>query len=156
MPCRMQPFCGFSTHYTGALHFASSKPPDQDAQKYFKPPIYVLCIKVIMFKHHTNGKPPTMPSPRVTLDRAIPDESAIQTDSSADEPRMRDKTANATCGNDNYSFDDLRGWRRFRILRPGRGMYHDVKRRLPYYWSDIRDAWTYRTVASIIRMYFVK
>ncbi|KAF4544152.1 Hco3- transporter family protein [Lasiodiplodia theobromae] len=34
-------------------------------------------------------------------------------------------------------------------------MYHDVKRRLPYYWSDITDAWTYRTVASTIRMYFV-
>lgn len=35
-------------------------------------------------------------------------------------------------------------------------MYHDVRRRLPYYWSDIRDAFTYRTIASIIRMYFVK
>lgn len=35
-------------------------------------------------------------------------------------------------------------------------MYHDVRRRLPYYWSDIADAFTYRTVASIIRMYFVK
>ena len=35
-------------------------------------------------------------------------------------------------------------------------MYHDVKRRLPYYPSDITDALTYRTVASIIRMYFVK
>lgn len=34
-------------------------------------------------------------------------------------------------------------------------MYHDVKRRLPYYWSDIRDALTYRAFASTIRMYFV-
>lgn len=34
-------------------------------------------------------------------------------------------------------------------------MYHDVKRRLPYYWSDIKDAWTYRTFASTVRMYFV-
>jgi hypothetical protein len=35
-------------------------------------------------------------------------------------------------------------------------MYHDVRRRLPYYWSDIRDALTYRTISSTIRMYFVK
>ena len=48
------------------------------------------------------------------------------------------------------------GWRRFRALHPGRGMYHDVRRRLPYYWSDITDAFTYRTVASTVRMYFVK
>ncbi|KAL4905022.1 hypothetical protein BDW74DRAFT_168148 [Aspergillus multicolor] len=47
------------------------------------------------------------------------------------------------------------GWRSFRALRPGRGMYHDVRRRLPYYWSDITDAFTYRTIASTIRMYFV-
>ncbi|CVK85072.1 related to human band 3 anion transport protein [Fusarium mangiferae] len=54
-----------------------------------------------------------------------------------------------------YSYDARRGWRRWRILHPGRGMYHDVKRRLPYYPSDITDAFTYRTVASTIRMYFV-
>ncbi|KAJ4148291.1 hypothetical protein LMH87_002769 [Akanthomyces muscarius] len=47
------------------------------------------------------------------------------------------------------------GWRRWRLLRPGWGMYHDVKRRMPYYWSDITDAFTYRTIASTIRMYFV-
>ncbi|KAM0664487.1 hypothetical protein ACQRIU_006345 [Beauveria bassiana] len=35
-------------------------------------------------------------------------------------------------------------------------MYHDVKRRIPYYWSDITDAFTYRTIASTVRMYFVK
>ncbi|KAK4075189.1 hypothetical protein Purlil1_12774 [Purpureocillium lilacinum] len=51
-----------------------------------------------------------------------------------------------------YSYNNQRGWRRWRVLRPGRGMYHDVRRRLPYYWSDIRDAWTYRTVASTIRI----
>ncbi|KAK1623792.1 HCO3 transporter family protein [Colletotrichum phormii] len=54
-----------------------------------------------------------------------------------------------------YTYDDQKGWRRWRIFRPGRGIYHDIKRRLPYYWSDIVDAWTYRTVASTIRMYFV-
>ncbi|KAF2090874.1 HCO3 transporter family protein [Saccharata proteae CBS 121410] len=56
---------------------------------------------------------------------------------------------------DGYTFDGEKGWRRYRVLRPFRGMYHDVKRRLPYYPSDITDAWTYRTIASTIRMYFV-
>lgn len=55
-----------------------------------------------------------------------------------------------------YSYENLTGWKSVRVLRIGRGMYHDVRRRLPYYWSDIRDAWTYRTVASVVRMYFVK
>jgi hypothetical protein len=55
-----------------------------------------------------------------------------------------------------YSYENLTGWKSVRVLRIGRGMYHDVKRRFPYYWSDIRDAWTYRTVASIIRIYFIK
>ncbi|OAA75805.1 Bicarbonate transporter, eukaryotic [Akanthomyces lecanii RCEF 1005] len=54
-----------------------------------------------------------------------------------------------------YSYDMESGWRRWRLLRPGWGMYHDVKRRMPYYWSDITDAFTYRTIASTIRMYFV-
>jgi boron transporter len=55
-----------------------------------------------------------------------------------------------------YTFQGAKGWRQYRILMPGRGMYHDVKRRLPYYLSDITDAWTYRTFASTIRMFFVK
>ncbi|PKY05761.1 hypothetical protein P168DRAFT_266477 [Aspergillus campestris IBT 28561] len=54
-----------------------------------------------------------------------------------------------------YTYDGLQGWKSVRILRLGRGMYHDVRRRLPYYRSDITDAFTYRTVASIVRMYFV-
>ncbi|KAI4722441.1 hypothetical protein E4T48_01404 [Aureobasidium sp. EXF-10727] len=54
-----------------------------------------------------------------------------------------------------YGFKNARGWRRWRPLRPGWGMYHDVKRRLPYYYSDITDAFTYRTIASTVRMYFV-
>jgi hypothetical protein len=57
---------------------------------------------------------------------------------------------------ESYTFQGQRGWRQWRLLRPGRGMYHDVKRRLPYYWSDITDAFTYRTFASTVRMYFVK
>lgn len=55
-----------------------------------------------------------------------------------------------------YTYDGLTGWKSLRPLRLFRGMYHDIKRRLPYYPSDITDAFTYRTVASIIRMYFVK
>ncbi|KAI1870476.1 uncharacterized protein JN550_005404 [Neoarthrinium moseri] len=61
----------------------------------------------------------------------------------------REKTAKS------YTYESVIGWRRYRVLRPCRGMYHDVRRRLPYYWSDITDAFTYRTVASTIRMYFV-
>ena len=62
-------------------------------------------------------------------------------------PLRREKT---------YTFSDAHGWKRYKILQPGKGMYHDVRRRLPYYWSDITDALTYRTVASTVRMYFVK
>ncbi|KAK4179174.1 HCO3 transporter family-domain-containing protein [Triangularia setosa] len=36
----------------------------------------------------------------------------------------------------------------------GRGMYLDVKRRLPYYWSDWTDAWDYRVVPATIYMFF--
>ena len=57
---------------------------------------------------------------------------------------------------DPYDFDNARGWRSYRLLRPGRGMYHDIRRRLPYYRSDITDALTYRTFASTVRIYFVK
>lgn len=70
--------------------------------------------------------------------------------SSGDAALTKEKT------NLSYSYDNRQGWRRWRVFHPGRGMYHDVKRRLPYYWSDITDAFTYRVVASTIRMYFVK
>ncbi|KAK4203640.1 HCO3 transporter family-domain-containing protein [Triangularia verruculosa] len=36
----------------------------------------------------------------------------------------------------------------------GRGMYLDVKRRLPYYWSDWTDAWDYRVVPATVYMFF--
>ncbi|KAI0021926.1 HCO3 transporter family-domain-containing protein [Xylariomycetidae sp. FL0641] len=35
-----------------------------------------------------------------------------------------------------------------------RGMWRDIRRRAPYYWSDWRDAWDYRVVPSTIYMYF--
>ena len=62
----------------------------------------------------------------------------------------------ATKKADPYSFDHQPGWRGYRVLRPGWGMYHDVRRRLPYYRSDITDAWTYRTFAATVRIFFVK
>jgi hypothetical protein len=42
-----------------------------------------------------------------------------------------------------------------RLSKPFRGMYHDVRRRLPYYGSDFRDGWAYRVFAGTIRIYFV-
>lgn len=54
-----------------------------------------------------------------------------------------------------YTFDGLKGWKKFRVLA-GRRMLHDKRRRLPYYATDITDAFTYRTVASTIRRYFVE
>ncbi|KAL8913354.1 MAG: hypothetical protein Q9171_001831 [Xanthocarpia ochracea] len=56
---------------------------------------------------------------------------------------------------DRYGYEGLAGWRSYRALRPGRGIYHDIKRRLPYYLTDLTDSFTYRTAASSIRMYFV-
>ncbi|RMJ23626.1 Anion exchange family protein [Aspergillus sp. HF37] len=72
-----------------------------------------------------------------------------QSSSEQPQPLTREKSALS------YSYENLTGWKSVRVLRIGRGMYHDVRRRLPYYWSDIRDAWTYRTVASIVRIYFI-
>ncbi|KAH8821758.1 HCO3 transporter family-domain-containing protein [Xylogone sp. PMI_703] len=43
-----------------------------------------------------------------------------------------------------------RWWR----IRYFRGMVADVKRRLPFYWSDWADAWDYRVVPATVYMYF--
>lgn len=37
-----------------------------------------------------------------------------------------------------------------------RGMWRDVKRRAPYYGSDLWDAWDYRVVPATVYMYFAK
>lgn len=71
-------------------------------------------------------------------------------------PRNGEKRTSPLPTGQTYTFDGVHGWRSYRILRPGRGMYHDVKRRLPHYWSDVTDALSYRTCASILRIYFVK
>lgn len=36
------------------------------------------------------------------------------------------------------------------------GMYNDIRRRAPFYWSDFRDAWDYRVVPATVYMYFAK
>ncbi|KAF2150251.1 hypothetical protein K461DRAFT_281488 [Myriangium duriaei CBS 260.36] len=56
---------------------------------------------------------------------------------------------------DRYNWEGLSGWKSYRMFRPGRGMYHDVRRRVPYYWSDIYDGFNYRTFAGTIRIFFV-
>ena len=57
--------------------------------------------------------------------------------------------------NDPYTWEDQPGWKKYRCLRPFRGMYHDVRRRIPYYWSDLVDGLNYRTFAGTIRIFFV-
>jgi hypothetical protein len=58
---------------------------------------------------------------------------------------------------DSYGgYDNAKGRRRWRPLRPFRGMYCDVRRRVPYYWSDFTDGLNYRTFAGTVRIYFVK
>ncbi|KAK0302078.1 hypothetical protein LTR01_008980 [Friedmanniomyces endolithicus] len=64
-------------------------------------------------------------------------------------------TPTSDYANDSYTWESLTGWKSYRTLRPFRGMYWDVRRRLPYYWSDIRDGLTYRTFAGTIRIFFV-
>lgn len=44
-------------------------------------------------------------------------------------------------------------WWKIRLFR---GMTNDVRRRLPFYWSDWVDAWDYRVVPATVYMYFAK
>ncbi|GIZ47242.1 hypothetical protein CKM354_001033900 [Cercospora kikuchii] len=39
-------------------------------------------------------------------------------------------------------------------LNIGRGIRDDIRRRLPFYWSDWKDAWNYRTIPAVAYMYF--
>lgn len=55
-----------------------------------------------------------------------------------------------------YGYEDRTGWRRYRALQPFRGIYHDIRRRLPYLKSDITDGFNYRTFAGTVRIFFVK
>lgn len=57
--------------------------------------------------------------------------------------------------NDPYTWDNQVGWKQWRPLRPFRGMYYDVRRRLPFYWSDVVDGLNYRTFAGTVRIFFV-
>jgi hypothetical protein len=56
---------------------------------------------------------------------------------------------------DAYTWEGTTGWRSIRAARPFRGMYYDVKRRLPWYYSDIVDGFNYRTFAGTVRIFFV-
>ena len=44
-------------------------------------------------------------------------------------------------------------WWKIRLFA---GMYNDIRRRAPFYWSDFRDAWDYRVVPATVYMYFAK
>ncbi|KAH6669831.1 HCO3 transporter family-domain-containing protein [Halenospora varia] len=78
-------------------------------------------------------------------------ERILKQDDSEEKSEKSEKPHTFNSQNRNeYTFDNLKGWRKYRVLRPCRGMYHDIRRRLPYYWSDITDAWTYRTFASTV------
>ena len=68
---------------------------------------------------------------------------------------MASSKPHADFSNDAYRWDNQTGWRANRNLRPFRGMYHDVRRRLPYYASDWRDGLNYRTFAGTVRIFFV-
>lgn len=84
-------------------------------------------------------------------------ERILKQDDSEEKSEKSEKPHTFNSQNRNeYTFDNLKGWRKYRVLRPCRGMYHEIRRRLPYYWSDITDAWIYRTFASTVRMYSVK
>ncbi|KAG8952459.1 hypothetical protein FRC04_004519 [Tulasnella sp. 424] len=52
------------------------------------------------------------------------------------------------------SFDAVPPRRSGWDLRPFHGMITDVRRRLPYYWSDWKDAWTYRVIPATAMIFF--
>jgi hypothetical protein len=55
-----------------------------------------------------------------------------------------------------YRWETEAGWRKHRPLQPFRGIVHDIRRRLPFYWSDIRDGFNYRTFAATVRMVSIR
>ena len=56
--------------------------------------------------------------------------------------------------NDPYKWTAEQGFLA-RCSRPCRGIWYDIKRRLPYYGSDIVDGFNYRTFAGTVRILFV-
>lgn len=72
------------------------------------------------------------------------------------EPVERQRTKKShDYSHDPYRWDNLTGWRSYRILRPCRGIYHDIKRRAPFYWSDWLDGLNYATIVATVRITFV-
>lgn len=68
-------------------------------------------------------------------------------------PRQRPDQPNLTTTTTTYSSKPPRAPRWYKV-RLFRGMINDVRRRLPYYWSDWVDAWDYRVVPATVYMYF--
>lgn len=53
-------------------------------------------------------------------------------------------------GERNDRYGKRQGWYIRWVKVWGRGMWHDVKNRAPYYMSDWRDAWNYRVVPATL------
>lgn len=77
-------------------------------------------------------------------------------------PSMLSKSNNTDTSEDHLSRELTRASTRssskrrwWRILW-FRGMYNDIRRRLPFYWSDWIDAWDYRVIPATVYMYFAK
>lgn len=62
------------------------------------------------------------------------------------ESRIRNESATPTDPEQEQGSRSTRKW----YLLIGRGMYRDVRNRLPYYKSDWTDAWNYRVVPATL------
>ncbi|PRP80485.1 hypothetical protein PROFUN_11707 [Planoprotostelium fungivorum] len=59
-------------------------------------------------------------------------------------------SSQTSLGTSTITGEDVSQW------MPFRDMIRDVKRRLPYYWSDYKDAFfSYRSIATVISLYFI-
>lgn len=67
----------------------------------------------------------------------------------ANTPIPRDPESQERPGQSSASKSDA--WWKIHLFR---GMVNDLRRRLPYYVSDWKDAWDYRVVPATVYMYF--
>lgn len=82
-------------------------------------------------------------------------EKAVQDPTQRQKQDKKQKHNETDFSKDPYTWEGLTGWKSYRLLRPFRGMYWDVRRRLPYYASDWTDGLNYRTLAGTVRIFFV-
>ncbi|KAH7321704.1 HCO3 transporter family-domain-containing protein [Rhexocercosporidium sp. MPI-PUGE-AT-0058] len=98
---------------------------------------------------------------------ALPFNSSSSRDSATHRETERERENGNGNGNGNRNRNDLHHaqtntnastrskhvakWWKVRLFR---GMINDVRRRLPFYWSDWVDAWDYRVVPATVYMYF--